>query len=110
MNANLEKTLLILFAIFCIGFGIDKFIEFLPSCSLTEYISQRGLMVTGVLEIVIGILLLLNKYTLPALRLATAIMIGGLAMHLVKGTYDITGAAFGALLGLVLIFSQKSRN
>ena len=36
-------------------------------------------------------------------------MFGGVAMHLVKGTYDITGAATGTILGLVLIFIQRSK-
>ena len=109
MNTNLEKALQISFAIFCIAFGIDKFIEFLPHCSLTDQISRRGMIATGVLEILIGILLLLNKYTLPALRLATAIMFGGVAMHLFKGTYDIPGAAIGTVIGVVLIFIQRNK-
>ena len=110
MNSNIEKVLQISFAIFCIAFGIDKFIEFLPHCSLTDQISRRGMIATGVIEIGIGILLLLNKYTLLSLRLATAIMFGGVAMHLAKGTYDITGAAFGTILGVVLIFIQRNKS
>lgn len=108
MTPTLENILLILFAIFCIAFGLDKFLEFLPTCSLTSHIPKNGLMLIGVLEILIGISLLLKKkYTLTALRLAVAIMFGGVIFHLLKGTYDIGGAVIGVVLGVILIVSQK---
>ena len=110
MNQSLESILQIIFAVFCIVFGLDKFLEFLSTCSLTNHIPQSGMIVTGVIEILIGIALLLKKYTLTSLRLATAIMIGGLAFHLFKGTYDLGGAAFGSILGLVLIVLNKRKN
>lgn len=104
------KLLTIVFAVFCIGFGIDKFVEFLPICSLTEYISSEGMFFTGVLEIILGIVILLDKFVLLALRIATALIIGGLLLHLLKGTYDIGGALLGAILGLILIFTYKKQS
>ena len=77
MNQSLESILQIIFAVFCIIFGLDKFLEFLPACSLMSDIPQSGMIATGVIEIIIGIALLLKKYTLTSLRVATAIMIGG---------------------------------
>ena len=110
MNQSLESILQILFAVFCIIFGLDKFLEFLPTCSLISDIPQSGMIATGVIEIIIGIALLLKKYTLTSLRVATAIMIGGLGFRLFKGTYDLGAAAFGSILGLVLIVLHKKRN
>jgi len=110
MNPSLENMLQILFAVFCIVFGIDKFLEFLPTCSLTNHIPQSGMMVTGILEIILGIALLLKKYTFTALRLVTGIMLGGLILHLMTGSYDVGGAVFGAVLGLILIVSQKRKS
>ncbi len=107
MNPTLVNTIQILFALFCILFGIDKFVEFLPTCSLLNYLPKSAMMVTGVLEILIGILLLLKKQTLLVLRLATAIMLGGFLLHIVKGTYDFSGALIGGLVGLFLIFAHK---
>ena len=107
MNPATVHIVQILFALFCILFGIDKFVEFLPTCSLLNYLPKSAMMVTGVLEIAIGILLLLKKQILLVLRLATAIMIGGLLLHVVKGTYDFSGALIGGLLGLFLIFAHK---
>ena len=110
MNQSLETILRLLFAGFCIVFGIDKFLEFLPACSLTAYIPPSAMMATGVLEIILGIALFLNKYTLTVLRLITGLMLGGLILHLLKGTYDVGGAAFGAIVGLILIIAYKRRN
>lgn len=107
MKSSTLNILRIAFAIFFIGFGIDKFVEFLPTCSLTNYIPQEGMMITGVLEIVLGIAILLDKYVLLSLRIATAISIGGLLFHLLTGTYDCGGAAFGSIFGLILIFVYK---
>lgn len=110
MNPTITKSLKIVFAIFCIVFGIDKFVEFLPICSLAEYIPQKGMFVTGILEIILGIVILLDKVVLLALRVATVLIIGGLFFHLLKGTYDIGGAVLGALLGLILLFAYKNQS
>ena len=109
MNPTLVNILRILFAIFCIGFGMDKFLEFLPICSLTSHIPPSGMIGIGVLEIIIGLLLLLNKKVLWSLRLATAIMFGGLIMHLIKGTYDCGGALIGVIIGFILIYLYKKQ-
>jgi len=110
MNSTLTKVLQILFALFCIGFGIDKFIPFLPTCSLTNHISSNGMIATGIVEIALGISLLLNKYVLICLRLATGIMIFGLIFHLATSTYDCGGAFIGTILGLILIYAHKNIN
>ena len=104
----MKQILQIAFALFCIAFGIDKFYQFLPTCSLISHIPPVGMMVIGVMEILIGIALLLDRYTLTALRLAVAIIIGGILMHLLTGTYDIGGAVLGSVLGLATIFLYKA--
>jgi len=107
MNPAIINIVQIAFAIFCIVFGIDKFVEFLPTCSLTTVIPKEGMMITGVLEIGIGIMLLLKKHTLLILRIGTAIILGGLLMHIVKGTDDVGGALLGSIMGLFLIIAHK---
>ena len=107
MNPTTIKILRILFALFCLVFGVDKFLEFLPTCNLNQQIPPIGMQFTGIFQIIIGILLLLNKWVLLALRIVTAIIIGGLLMHLFIGQYDLTGALFGSMLGLLLIFNYK---
>jgi len=110
MKPIILKILRIVFAIFSIGFGIDKFVDFLPTCSLTAYIPHEGMMVTGILEIIAGIALLIKKQVLLSLRMVTALSMGGLMFHLFTGTYDFLGATFGTILGLMLIFAYKKIN
>jgi hypothetical protein len=107
MNQKIAGTIHILFALICIVFGIDKLIEFLPTWSLTSHIFQTGMIVTGVLEIGIGIMLFLKKYTLLSLKLGTAIMFGGMLVHVIDGTYDFSGALVGLIMGMFLIYEHK---
>ena len=107
MNPTFLNVVRIGFALFCIGFGLDKFLYFLPTCSLTQYISPTGMLITGIIELVFGMALLFKKYELMALRILTALIIGGLMLHLIKGTTDFNGAIVGSLMGLFLIFAYK---
>ncbi len=110
MNQKSVNFLRVLVALFCIFFGADKFLELIPTCSLINHITPEGMFVLGVLEIIIGVALLGKWNILLMARLATAMMIGGLLMHLIKGTNDFGGATVGALLGLSLIFTYKKFN
>jgi len=109
MNLPFLNVLRITFALFCIAFGIDKFFQFLPTCSLTQYIPPIGMLITGIIEIGFGIILLIKKYELLALRILTGLIIGGLILHLVKGSTDFSGAIIGSLMGLFLIFAYKKQ-
>ena len=69
MNAKILKVVQIFFAINFIIVGIDKFYAFLPKCSLVDHVSETVWIAIGVIEIIMGIFILLNKYnniTLPA--------------------------------------------
>jgi len=110
MSSTLFSNIRIFFALFCILFGLDKFVSFLPTCSLTEFISPIGMFVTGILELIFGSLLLFKQKELLALRILTAITIGGLMLHLIKGRYDISGGIIGSIIGLYLIFAYKKLN
>lgn len=93
MNPTLFTSLKIFFALFCIGFGIDKFIPFLPICSLTNYFPPYGMTVLGGIEMGLGILLLLKMKTV--------------LLHLFTGSFDFGGALIGSAIGLLLIFETK---
>ena len=110
MNQKLVNALRLLFALFCILFGANKFLELFPTCSLISHITSKGMMVLGILEITLGVALVYNQHTLLLARLGTAIIIGGFIMHIVKGTNDYGGAIIEATMGLFLIFTLKKRN
>jgi len=109
MNQTFLNVLRIVFALFCIGFGIDKFVTFLPACSLTEYIPLAGMYVTGIIELVLGGTLLFKKYELISLKILTAVSIGGFMFHLVTGSTDFGGALVCSFMGSLLIFAYKKQ-
>ena len=61
----------------------------------------------GILEIGIGILLLLNKYTMPTLQVITVVMFSGVLLHTLIGTYDFSGAFIGTIWGMLLVYLYK---
>lgn len=110
MKLDFLSLLRILLALCCLVFGLDKFLEFLPFCSLNEDISIEGMIGLGIVETGLGMALLFNRKLLLFARLSTAIMMGGLIMHLLQGTKDFGGALIGTILGLLLIFTYKRLN
>ena len=107
---NFVTILRILLVAFCFVFGLDKFLEFLPICSLNEDISIEGMIGLGMIEIGLGVALIYGRYLLIVARLATIIMSGGMLLHLLKGTKDFGGALIGTIIGLLLIFLYKKLN
>ena len=110
MESNYLNGLRIVLSLFCLVFGVDKFLEFLPICNLVNDLPKEAIIGLGVTEIVLGMALFSKKYLLISARLATAIMIGGMTMHLLKGTNDFGGALIGTIIGLLLIFTYKKLN
>ena len=106
--ANLTNAAKILFALACIIMGIDKFAEFLPYCTLLDFIPKEMMWGTGVLEIILGLLIFMNKNTSLAIKLGTAVMGGGVLLHLATGTYDMSGALISTILGVVYLFGSRN--
>ena len=106
--ANLTNAAKILFALACIIMGIDKFAEFLPYCTLLDFIPKEMIWGTGVLEVILGVMILLNKNTSLMVKLGTAIMGGGVLLHLFTGTYDLSGALLSSILGVVYLFGSRN--
>lgn len=109
MSPTFVNILRISFGLFCIGFGIDKFVEFLPTCSLIPHLPAFAMPLTGVLEIGVGLLLLLNKYTMTLLQLITLVMFSGVVLHTLLGTYDFSGAFIGTIWGMALVYLYKEK-
>jgi len=107
MKPTFKNILRIAYGLFCIGFGIDKFVEFLPTCGLIPNLPPFSMELIGILEIGIGILLLLNKYTMPTLQVITVVMFSGVLLHTLIGTYDFIGAFIGTIWGMLLVYLYK---
>jgi hypothetical protein len=110
MNHTVITALRILFGIFCIAFGIDKFVEFLPKCSLLNHLPVWTMWGTGVLEIGLGLCMILDKYTMIALQIAAVVMFTGVVLHTLIGTYDFSGALIGTVVAMILIFLSRGKS
>ncbi len=117
MNAKVTMGLRILFGVFCLVFGINKFagfLEFPPIAGdggtlMGIYATSGFLKIIGVLEILGGLALLLNKYVPMALIFMIAIMFNAAVFHALHDMGGIAGAILGLILGLVLVYAYKSR-
>jgi len=105
---NLTNIAKIGFALSCIIMGIDKFAEFLPHCTLLNFIPKEMMWGTGVLEIILGVMIFMNKNVSLVIKLGTAIMGGGVALHLFTGTYDMSGALISTILGAIYLFGSRN--
>jgi len=117
MNPKVTIGLRILFGVFCLIFGLNKFLGFLPmpeipgdGGTLMGIYSTSGFMtVIGVLEILGGLALLFNKFVPLALTFLVAIMFNAFLFHALHDMAGIGGAVLGMVLGLLLVYANKDR-
>ncbi len=113
MNSMFTKIVRILLGIILLVFGANKFFGFIPLPELPEqannFMTSLGatgyvLKIVGVLEIVIGALLLMKKWVAFALTLLAPISINILLFHLFLDVTGIGGALLVAVLNGILIY------
>ncbi len=117
MNSKVTMGLRILFGIFCLVFGLNKFLNFLAFPEIPGdggtlmgiYFTSGFLKIIGVLEILGGIALLANKFVPLALIIMTAIMFNALLFHALHDPANIAGAVLGYVLSLALVYAHKER-
>lgn len=117
MNPKVTMGVRILFGLFCLIFGLNKFLGFLPfpemagdAGELMRIYGTSGFMkIIGVLEILGALALLANKYVGLALTILTAIMFNAFLFHALHDMGGIAGAALGMILSLVLVYAYRDR-
>ena len=117
MNSKVVMVLRILFGLFCLVFGLNKFLNFIAfpaipgdgGTLMTIYATSGFFMLIGVLEILGGLALIINKFVPLALTILVAIMFNALVFHLLHDMAGVGGAALGMILGLVLVYANKDK-
>jgi len=117
MNAKVVMGLRILFGLFCLIFGLNKFIGFMPfppipgdgGTLMGIYATSGFMKIIGMLEILGGLALLVNKFVPLALTILIAIMFNAAIFHGLHDMANIGGAILGLILGLVLVYANKDR-
>jgi len=106
----LKKYLIYFIALNLIVLGFDKFFTFIPeTCSLMTDLSKPFSYTIGIIEIMLGVLLFLGRFTKAILIFVILLMVWAIAMHLKAQTYDIGGAIFIAVLALIPLIIKDSK-
>lgn len=115
MNSTFTKVLRIILALGLLGFGINKFLGFMPIPELPESASSfmsslratgYVLPIVGVFEIIIGSLLLFNKWVPFALLLLAPISANIILFHLFLDLPGIGVALVIAFLNVLLVYKH----
>lgn len=117
MNEKVVMGIRILFGLFCIIFGLNKFLNFIPMPPIDGdggtlmgiYATSGFFKIIAILEIVFGLALIVNKYVPLALTILIAIMFNALIFHILHDMGGIGGAVLGMILGCVLVYANKDR-
>ncbi len=118
MNSTFTKILRFLLALILLVFGLNKFILFMPMPELPEHASEfmgslkatgYVLQVVGVIEIIVGLLLLLNKWVAFALLVLVPISVNIVLYHLFLDIPSIAGALLVAVINIILIYKYWPR-
>ena len=113
MNSQFTKMMRILLGAILVVFGLNKFLNFIPAPELPENaadfinsLASTGyvLQVVGVIEILIGLLLLLNKWVAFALVVLVPISVNILLFHLFLYIPGISGALLVAIFNGILMY------
>ena len=114
MNSKVTMALRIILGLVLIIFGANKFGHFMPSPELTgdaaTFMGALGgagyFTILGVLEILIGLLLVLNKWVPFALVLLAPLVVNFLIFHLKYNIEGIGPSALVSLLTIVLFYAN----
>lgn len=115
MNSNFAKILRVILGLGLVIFGLNKFLGFMPTPLLpedaTSFMSSLQatgyvLPIVGFLEIVIGLMLLINKAVAFALLLLAPISVNILLFHLFLDLPGIAGAIVIAVINVILIYKH----
>ncbi len=115
MNSMFTKIVRILLGIMLIVFGANKFLHFIPmeapTGSAGDFMNSLGATgyifpVVGVLEVLIGAMLLLKKWVAFALILLAPISINILLFHLFLDIPGVAVALLATIFNVTLIYKH----
>jgi len=115
MNSTFTKILLFILALILIFFGLNKFIQFdfIPSPQIPDEASEfiKSLSATGyvlpfmgIIEIFIGVLLLLRKWTPFALLVLVPVSLNVLLFHIFLNISGILPSLLTVIINSILIY------
>jgi putative oxidoreductase len=114
MNTKIKIVLRIVLALILIIFGANKFLNFMPAPEFPEAagnfwsaLAKTGYMIPfiGATEIIVGLLLILNKWVGFALIVLAPIAVNMVLFHINLAPAAIGPAALVTILNAILIYA-----
>ena len=111
-----KNILRVIYGIFLLTFGLNGFFNFFPLPEMTEEagtfigsLAQTGyiLPIVGVLQVVVGLLLIVNKFTPLILIVIFPIMLNAFLLHLFLDPAGIVGSLVAIILNVFLFIANK---
>ena len=111
-----KNILRVIYGIFLLTFGLNGFFNFFPLPEMTEEagtfigsLAQTGyiLPIVGVLQVVVGLLLIVNKFTPLILIVIFPIMLNAFLLHLFLDPAGIVGSLVAVILNVFLFRANK---
>ncbi|WP_299115393.1 DoxX family membrane protein [uncultured Winogradskyella sp.] len=117
MNSKVFMVLRILLGIFILVFGVNKFAGFLPMPELSgdaaAYFgaldSSKTLMLVGIVEIIAGLALILNKFGALLALILMSISINAFLFHAVLDPGGIGGSVVLLVLNILVLYGYKDK-
>lgn len=118
MNSNFTKIARIILGLALILFGINSFYSFIPmpqppedAAAFLASLAETGYLMNFVafLEIVIGVLLIVNLWVPFALLLLVPISINIVLFHLFLDLPSISAGLLLAMLNVILLYKHKQQ-
>ena len=117
MNAKVVLVLRIIFGLFLITFGMNKFLNFMPPMEMGEaagnyfgaLMSTKTLMLVAIVEIAAGLSLLLNKYAALMMLILMSVSINAVLFHATLEPGTIPPALAMLILNIVMLFVYKDK-
>lgn len=117
MNATFFIALRIVFGLFLIVFGTNKFLHFMPAGQMSEaamnyfsaLMSTNTITIIAIVEILSGISLLLNKYAALMMLILMIISVNAILFHAFLEPGSIGGALVLIILNIVMLYAYKDR-
>lgn len=116
MNSKILLVVRIIFAIFLLFFGANKFFHFIdppaPPADAQGYwvalMAAKTMSLVAIVEIAAGISLLLNKYAALMMLILMSVSVNAVLYHLALDPGSVTMGLVLLALNLIMLFSYKA--
>ena len=117
MNSKVLLALRIVFGLFLVTFGLNKFLDFMPPMEMGEaagsyfgaLMSTKTMMLVAIVEILAGLSLLLNKYAALMMLILMSVSVNAVLFHATLEPSTIPPALVLLVLNIVMLFAYRDK-